>query len=136
MGRRPGGARGRAASRQHAGRPAQAREALDAFAPDLVVILGDDRYENFKEDIIPRFCVLAYDDLVLRPWADAQESAMMSGKPNVWGEPGDTEFKVRCHREAAKHIARGLLKAEFDVAYAYRPLHRERCTAKACRTRS
>src|SRR5262245_37103100 len=29
-----------------------ARRALDEFAPDFVVIWGDDQYENFKEDII------------------------------------------------------------------------------------
>src|SRR5690349_6448861 len=28
----------------------KAREALDAFAPDFVVIFGDDQYENFRED--------------------------------------------------------------------------------------
>ena len=37
-----------------------ARRVLDEFSPDLVVMWGDDQYENFKEDIIPPFCVLAY----------------------------------------------------------------------------
>jgi hypothetical protein len=37
------------------------REALGAFKPDFVVIWGDDQYENFNEDIIPPFCILAYD---------------------------------------------------------------------------
>ena len=36
------------------------REELDAFNPDFVVIWGDDQYENFREDIIPPFCILAY----------------------------------------------------------------------------
>ncbi|MGH7039446.1 MAG: hypothetical protein ACREE1_15050, partial [Stellaceae bacterium] len=30
-----------------------ARRLLDEFAPDLVVIWGDDQYENFREDVIP-----------------------------------------------------------------------------------
>ena len=38
------------------------RAELDAFAPDFVVIWGDDQYENFKEDIIPPFCVYGLDD--------------------------------------------------------------------------
>jgi len=38
---------------------ARARRVLDDFAPDFVVVWGDDQYENFKEDIIPPFCVLA-----------------------------------------------------------------------------
>ena len=38
------------------------RAALDAFNPDLVLVWGDDQYENFREDIIPAFCVLGLDD--------------------------------------------------------------------------
>ena len=33
----------------------KAREALDAFKPDLVLIWGDDQYENFREDGVPSF---------------------------------------------------------------------------------
>lgn len=101
----------------------RAREALDAFQPDLVLLWGDDQYENFKEDVVPPFCVLAYEDMEVRPWAHAGESAMMHGKPNCWGEPPDQRFLVRGHREAGKHIVSALLEREFDVAYAYRPLH-------------
>src|SRR5437870_1191578 len=45
-----------------------ARRVLDEFAPDFVVIWGDDQYENFKEDVIPPFCVLAYDSMTTKPW--------------------------------------------------------------------
>lgn len=108
------------------------REALAAFKPDFVVIWGDDQYENFKDDVVPAFSVLAYDDLELRPWAQASASALFDagtkdewggGRPNVWGERGDTVRRVRGHREGAKHLASALLEADFDVAYAYQPLH-------------
>ena len=33
------------------------REIIDDFAPDFIVVIADDQYENFKEDIIPPFCV-------------------------------------------------------------------------------
>src|SRR4051812_4174022 len=39
------------------------RAALDDFAPDFVLIWGDDQYENFREDGIPPFCVFALDDV-------------------------------------------------------------------------
>src|SRR5207253_8854241 len=39
----------------------ETRRRLDDFAPDVVLIWGDDQYENFKEDVIPPFCVLAYE---------------------------------------------------------------------------
>jgi Catalytic LigB subunit of aromatic ring-opening dioxygenase len=99
------------------------RAALDAFKPDFVLIWGDDQYENFQEDVVPPFCVFGFDDLTLRPWAQASDSAMLKGKPNVWNEPPETTITVRGAREPAKFLARRLLGEEFDVAYAYRPLH-------------
>src|SRR5688572_11993522 len=38
------------------------REAIDAFNPDFVLIFGDDQYENFREDLLPPFCVYAIDE--------------------------------------------------------------------------
>jgi hypothetical protein len=93
-----------------------ARQALDEFGPDLVMIWGDDQYENFKEDIIPPFCVLAYEAIEHRPWNEARW-------PNVWDEPKDATFTYKGHRPAAKLLTTGLLDAGFDVSYAYQPLH-------------
>lgn len=110
----------------------QVRKALEAFNPDLVVIWGDDQYENFKESVIPAFCVHAYDDIDVYPWRQAAASSMFesgskdawgSGKPNYWNESPDTIRTIRGHRAAAKHIASGLLERDFDVSYAYRQLH-------------
>jgi hypothetical protein len=33
-----------------------------------VVIWGDDQYENFKEDIIPPCCLMAYVAFEVKPW--------------------------------------------------------------------
>ncbi len=97
------------------------RERLDAFRPDLVVVCGDDQYENFREDVIPPFCVLGFDAIESRPFAEGA-TAM---RPNVWGEPTDKTFRYRGHREAAKAITRGLLERGIDMPYAYRPLHHD-----------
>ncbi|HEY7648849.1 MAG TPA: extradiol ring-cleavage dioxygenase, partial [Methylomirabilota bacterium] len=78
------------------------RRVLDDFAPDFVVIWGDDQYENFKEDVIPPFCVLAYDAIEHRPWAEAKW-------PNAWDEAKDTTFTYKGHRPAAKALVGGLL---------------------------
>jgi hypothetical protein len=104
---------------------ARCRAELDEFAPDVVVVFGDDQYENFREDLIPPFAVLAYDDLVARPWADAQHSSAMKGRVNVWGEGPDTALSVRTRRDIAKELTTGLLERDIDAAYAYRPLHHE-----------
>ena len=31
-------------------------------SPDFVLMFGDDQYENFKEDLLPPFCVYAFDE--------------------------------------------------------------------------
>jgi hypothetical protein len=96
------------------------RKILDDFDPDLVVVWGDDQYENFQEDIVPPFCVLAYDDIDVQPWHGAQMK--MFGE-NAWGEPQDQSFRFRGHRPAAKALVASLIAQGFDMAYAYKPLH-------------
>jgi hypothetical protein len=94
----------------------RARAAIEAFDPDFCLVWGDDQYENFKEDLIPPYALLAYDDLEAQPWAHAQ-------RPNVWGEDVSTAIKVRGRPDAARWLAGQLLEDGIDVAYAYRPLH-------------
>lgn len=96
------------------------RAALDEFAPDFIVIWGDDQYENFREQIIPPFCILAFDEVIGKPWASAPDSRR-GFRANVWNEGPDAEIRVKCHREAAKYIASALLEQEFDMSYAYEP---------------
>jgi hypothetical protein len=99
------------------------RSAIDTFHPDFVLIWGDDQYENFTEDIIPPFCILAYDTLPTRPWT--MHAPGMPGGANVWGESMDFVYTIRGHREGGKFLANGLLRQDFDVSYAYKPLHAE-----------
>jgi hypothetical protein len=87
------------------------RAALDAFKPDFVLIWGDDQYENFKEDVVPPYCIAAYDRF---------KFATPPG--NVWGET-DKVFDLPGHPAAAKMLATRLIEEGFDTAYAYKPLH-------------
>jgi hypothetical protein len=93
----------------------KARRVLDDFAPDVVIVWGDDQYENFREDVIPPFCVLAYDAIEHRPWKHSAS--------NFWDEPKDTMFTYKGHRQAAKALVSDLLDEGFDLSYAYKPLH-------------
>ena len=95
------------------------RAELDAFNPDFVVIWGDDQYENFKEDIIPPFCVLAYDEMECQPFQTGDGGTRV----NVWDEPGETTFKYQGHRTAARSLVRGLIEEGIDMSYSYKPLH-------------
>lgn len=112
------------------------RQRLDEFNPDFVLVWGDDQYENFKEDIVPAFCILAYDDLDVHPYVaegdrlDPRKLTSTIGRqpgermaPNPWNETEETVIHVKGKREAAKYLAAGLINQKIDVAYAYEPLH-------------
>ncbi|KOU59800.1 extradiol ring-cleavage dioxygenase [Streptomyces sp. MMG1533] len=91
------------------------RAELDAFRPDVVVVWGDDQYENFREEVIPPFCVLAYDDTVVEPFGVLRRLKM----PNVWDLPDDTTYTMRGMPEFAKKLASDVLAAGLDCAYSY-----------------
>jgi hypothetical protein len=88
------------------------RDQIDGFRPDFVVIWGDDQYENFREDVVPPYCVYAHESFEFGP-----------PPKNVWNEPADKIFRQSGHVAAAKHLASGLIEAGFDAAYSYKPLH-------------
>lgn len=88
------------------------RAEIDAFRPDFIVIWGDDQYENFREEIVPPYCVYAHERFEFAP-----------PPGNVWGEPPETRFRVAGRRDAAKFLAGALIEAGFDTAYSYQPLH-------------
>jgi hypothetical protein len=93
------------------------RAELDAFNPDFVLIWGDDQYENFREDCVPAFSILAYDSVDIQPWKGYRRGR------NAWDEPDEQTFTVKGHRAGGKYLATALLKEGIDVAYAYKPLH-------------
>jgi hypothetical protein len=96
------------------------RWMIDEFAPDFIVIIADDQYENFKEDIIPPFCVFGLDrDFEQKVWAHGRNA----GKDNFWGEPPDLKVTFHGHREGAKYLTSGLINRGVAVPYAYRMLH-------------
>ena len=99
------------------------RQALDEFNPDLVLIWGDDQYENFKEDVVPAFCVFIEDEFAIHPWENRGRGSSLPSSENIWGEGADFELRVPGARDAAKGLAVHLLESSFDIAYAYKQLH-------------
>lgn len=92
----------------------QIRRELDAFNPDFVLIWGDDQYENFRDDIVPPFCVFILDEVECTPLAHSW------GPPrNIWGEPADKVFTYKGHPTGARYLARRLIEEGFDIPYAY-----------------
>ena len=74
------------------------RAELDAFEPDFVLLWGDDQYENYREDCVPPFSILAYDSVDVQPWKGHRGE-------NWWDEPKDKTFTIAGHRAGAKHLA-------------------------------
>ncbi len=94
------------------------RQRLDRFNPDLVLIWGDDQYENFRKDGIPAFCVYIFDEITSQPFANGSRGPFRTDR-NSWDLPPDTDIVVRGHREAAERLVRHLLIEQFDPAYAF-----------------
>ncbi|MFV0526663.1 MAG: extradiol ring-cleavage dioxygenase [Acidimicrobiales bacterium] len=96
------------------------RAELEAFDPDVIVVWGDDQYENFTEDLIPAMSILAYPDREVFPY----RTGVGERFPSYWADEGpDTSRLIRGRPDVARDLAGGLLGAGFDIAYAYRPLH-------------
>ena len=89
-----------------------ARAQIDGFNPDFIVVWGDDQYENFREDVVPPYCIYAHESFEFGPPPN-----------NVWNEPADKKFHSPGKVDAAKYFASGLIEAGFDTAYSYKPLH-------------
>jgi hypothetical protein len=114
---------GRAAATEHRRRLVNAfralRKELDRFEPDLVLIFGDDQYENFREDGIPPFCLFAVPEMVCRPHARKGYYNTV----NVWNEGPETSFRFAGHSDAARYLSTKLLEAGVDMTYAYTLRH-------------
>lgn len=108
---------GRAAAARHRAELVEGfrrtRAALDEFNPDFVVIVGDDQYELFKEDVVPPFAILAWDDQDVEPHEHENGD-------NVWGEPKDWKLPIKGNPAAGKYIAKYLIEHDFEAAYSYR----------------
>jgi len=97
------------------------RAALDAFEPDVVVIFGDDQYENFIEDVVPPFCLYITDRMESRPFATESDSFL---RANIWGEPADKTFVHAGHPAIGRFLAHRLHALGTDLPYAYRLRYR------------
>jgi hypothetical protein len=91
------------------------RAALDEFEPDLLVVWGDDQYENFREEVIPSFCVLAYGETEV----DAFGVMRKPGVPNAWGLPDGYTFTMHGNPGFAKELTSTVLADGVDIAYSY-----------------
>src|SRR5581483_148003 len=101
----------------------QARAAIDAFQPDFVLIFGDDQYENFREDVLPPFCVYAFDEFELRGKREGGGLAARLGLPLTQIEMPPAQPAVRGSKQIGTWLASELVGRGFDVACSWKLHH-------------
>jgi hypothetical protein len=101
----------------------QARAAIDSFNPDVVVIFADDQYENFKEDVLPPFCVYAMDEFSLTTAREGKRRSAQDGLGPVKLARPPVQDIVRGDKSFGTRLADELVESEFDVACSWKLHH-------------
>src|SRR5258708_26274832 len=86
----------------------KARAQIDDFRPDFILVWGDDQSENFREDVIPPYCIYAHESFEFVPPAN-----------NIWNEPAEKKFHFAGNVAAAKHLADGVIDGRVMAASTY-----------------
>ena len=97
-------------------------EALRSFKPDLVLIWGDDQFENYKKTCVPAFALGIFDKVDVRPFGGGKQ--VFQTTENVWNLDPETPLTIRGHRKAAAALARHLIEDQFDIAYSLEFSHK------------
>jgi len=92
------------------------RAELDAFAPDLILIWGDDQYENYRRECVPPWAVGIFDSVQSRPYVLGR--GVFSTNENPWNAAPEDELEIVGHRAAAAQLYRALINAGFEAAYS------------------
>ena len=102
-----------------------ARQAIDEFNPDFVLVFGDDQYENFHEDVILPFCVYACEEMPLNKPRSEDRYRSNRGGVNV-GTPLERpplQDMARGSQKIGTWLANELVGDGFDVACSWKLRH-------------
>jgi aromatic ring-opening dioxygenase catalytic subunit (LigB family) len=93
------------------------RAAIDDFNPDVVIVFGDDQYENFTEDIIPPFNIYCMDEFPTETFYKQPD--------NFLGVGTDYTVNYKGAGKLAQTLASELIERGFPISYSYKNLHFE-----------
>jgi aromatic ring-opening dioxygenase catalytic subunit (LigB family) len=109
-----GGDNGLTADRQNQERIVKAfrvlHDRLHAWAPDVVMVIGDDQAENFLSDNLPVFSLYTGTELEGYPFHRAL------GHVNLWGAGPETKYTFHCPSAFAIAMRDHLILNGFDMA--------------------
>ena len=102
-----------------------ARQAVDEFNPDFVLVFGDDQYENFHEDVIPPFCVFGCEEMQLNrpPSQDRYRSGRVGVNVGTRIERPPLQDTARGSQKIGTWLANELTRSGFDVACSWKMHH-------------
>jgi hypothetical protein len=107
---------GLTADRRNQGRIVEAfrvlHDRLHAWAPDVVVVIGDDQAENFLSDNLPVFSLYTGAEVEGYPFHRAL------GHVNLWGGAPETKYAFHCPSAFAIAMRDHLILSGFDMASA------------------
>lgn len=87
------------------------QQKLADVAPDILVVVGDDQNEMFKQDGMPTFSVYWGEEMHVIPLQGIPPSL----EPARWANFGEREESYKGHPELGRHIVEKLIEAHFDV---------------------
>jgi Catalytic LigB subunit of aromatic ring-opening dioxygenase len=88
---------------------AKLRQKLEAFDPDVVIVVGDDQHENLVDDNMPPFSIFMGEEV------EASVSLRYLNQPR-----SENRTKYRVDAKLAGALVAGLMDEGFDPAYSKR----------------
>jgi hypothetical protein len=85
-------------------------DRLHEWGPDVLMIIGDDQTENFKEDNLPPFCLYTGAEV------DGYPFQRPAARVNLWGASPETRFTFPCAKGFARDMRNFLIRGGFDLA--------------------
>lgn len=83
---------------------------LHQWNPDVVMIIGDDQAENFKEDNLSPFCIYTGETV------DGYPFQRPAARTNLWHAAPETKFTFHCAKPFARAMRNYLIGDGFDLA--------------------
>ena len=103
--------------RHHAvqGGVAALADTLNRYSPDVVLIIGDDQYELFREDHVPAVNIHWGDTIERAPVK--LENVPAFRRASMWAYYPERPEKYPCNAALARHVIESLIDREFDVSH-------------------
>lgn len=86
------------------------RDRLHEWDPDVLMIIGDDQTENFKQGNLPPFCIYTGSEVAGYPFQ------RQAARTNLWDAGAETRFSFRCPKEFSQDLRNFLIRDGFDLS--------------------